>query len=158
MNKINWRNVRPTNIQDAFQWCIRYAKQKRNISVESIADVMGVNHWTLYKWIGEADMPAKLIRGFENACGIDYVSRWTVESAGKMVIDIPRGRKCDGLEIHNLQTDYHTAVGLLMSFYTDLTGLDETLASLQNALEQTAWHQGNVKKYRQPELPFDEED
>lgn len=48
MSKTNWRNVRPTNIQDAFSWCIRYAKHKRNLSVESIADVMGVNHWTLY--------------------------------------------------------------------------------------------------------------
>lgn len=157
MSKTNWRNVRPANIQDAFSWCIRYAKHKRNLSVESIADVMGVNHWTLYKWAGEGDMPAKLIRGFENACGVDYVSRWLVESAGKMVIDVPRGKQCGAGEIHRFQTDCHTATGLLITFYGELTGLEETLASLQTLLEQTAWHKGNVEKYRQPELPFDEE-
>ena len=158
MSKTNWRNVRPTNIQDAFSWCVRYAKHKHRRSVESIADLMGVNHWTLYKWIGEGDMPAKLIRGFENACGVDYVSRWTVESAGKMVIDVPRGKQQGAGEIHHFQTDCHTATGLLIAFYGELQGLDETLASLQALLEQTAWHKGNVEKYRQPELPFDEED
>lgn len=157
MSKRNWKAVRPLNLKDALDWCVRYAKENHNRSVESIADLMGVNHWTLYKWIGEADMPARLIKAFELACGIDYASRWLVESSGKMIIDVPRGKACNGTEIHDLQNDYHTAVGLLMTFYTDLTGLDETLAGLQTALEQTAWHRGNVQKYRQPELPFDEE-
>lgn len=158
MNKKNWRNVRPTNINDAFQWCVRYAKHQHNRSVEGIADLMGVNHWTLYKWIGEGDMPARLIKGFEMACGVDYVSRWLVESANKMVLDIPRGKQCGTHEIQQLQLDYHIAVGLLLQFYQELEEVDEVLASLQNALEHTAWHKGNVEKYRQPELPFDEED
>lgn len=157
MSKRNWRNVRPTNIQDAFQWCIRYAKQRNNLSVEGIADIMGVNHWTLYKWVGEGDMPAKLIRGFEMACGIDYVSRWTVESAGKMVLEIPRGKQCGARDIQHLQTDCNTAIGLLITFYDELQGLDETLASLTVLLETTAWHRTNVQKARQPELPFDED-
>ena len=157
MSKTNWRNVRPTSIQDAFQWCIRHAKHKHNRSVEGIADLMGVNHWTLYKWVGEGDMPAKLIRNFEMACGIDYVSRWTVESAGKMVLEVPRGKKCGAGEIHHLQADCNTAIGLLITFYSAQQGLEETLGSLQMLLEQTAWHKGNVEKYRQPELPFDEE-
>jgi hypothetical protein len=157
MSKPNWRNVRPTNIQDAFSWCIRYAKHKHNHSVESIADVMGVNHWTLYKWIGEADMPAKLIRGFENACGVDYVSRWLIESAGKMVIEIPRGKQCGPHEIQHLQAVYHVAVGELMGFYEDAKDIDSALSAIQASLEQTSWHKHNVEKYRQLELPFDEE-
>jgi len=89
---------------------------------------------------------------------VDYVSRWLVESAGKMVIEVPRGKACGASEIHQFQTDCNTATGLLITFYGELQGLDETLASLQTLLEQTAWHKGNVEKYRQPELPFDEEE
>lgn len=158
MGKPNWRNVRPANIQDAFQWCIRFAKQQHNRSVEGIADLMGVNHWTLYKWVGEGDMPAKLLRGFENACGIDYVSRWLVESAGKMVLEVPRGKKCTPKDLHDLQSAYHEAAGALMKFYRELGDVDQCLAALQTALEQTSWHKSNVQKYQQPELPMNGED
>jgi uncharacterized protein with NAD-binding domain and iron-sulfur cluster len=125
--------------------------------VDGIADLMGVKQWTLYKWIEEADMPAKRIKNFELACGIDYVTRWLVESGGKMVMDVPRGKKCGSMDIQELQSAYHGAVGELMKFYGELTDVDETLAALQTALEQTSWHRGNVEKYRQPDLPFDEE-
>lgn len=157
MTRQNWKAVRPLNLKDAMDWCVRYAKARNNLSVEGIADIMGVNHWTLYKWIGEADLPAKRIKGFEHACGINYVSRWLVESGGQMVVDVPTGKKCGATDVHQLQAAYHAAIGELLRFYEDQTGVDETLAALQTALEQTAWHRGNVTKYRQPELPFDEE-
>ncbi len=157
MSKPNWRNVRPLNLKDAMDWCVRYAKAHHNRSVEGIADIMGVNYWTLYKWIGEADLPLRLLKSFENACGIDYVSRWLCESNGKLVIDVPRGKKCGTGDIQQLQGAYHTAVGELMKFYQEHTSIDEALAALQAALVQTSWHKGNVEKYRQPELPFDED-
>lgn len=158
MKQQNWKAVRPLDLRDAMEWCTKYAKAKHNRSVDTIADLMGVNKWTLYKWMAEADMPARLIKTFEHACGVNYVSRWLVESNGQMVLDVPTGKKCGTADIQHLQQDYHMAVGLLMKFYEELGEVDETLGALQNALEQTAWHQGNVKKYRQPELPFDEDD
>lgn len=157
MKKRNWQAVRPLNLKDAMDWCVRYAKANHNRSVEGIADIMGVNYWTLYKWIGEADLPLRLLKSFENACGIDYVSRWSCESNGKLIIDIPRGKPCGAADIQQLQGAYHAVVGELMKFYQDQTGLDETLAALQTAMMQTSWHKGNVEKYRQPELPFDED-
>lgn len=158
MAKRNWKAVRPLNLRDALDWCVRHAKEQHNRSVESIADLMGVNHWTLYKWIGEADMPARLIKAFEHACGIDYASRWLVESGGKMVIEIPRGKHCGPHDIQQLQAVYHIAVGELMGFYEDAKDIESALSAIQSALEQTSWHKHNVEKYRQPELPFDEED
>jgi hypothetical protein len=157
MSKRNWKAVRPLNLKDALDWCVRYAKAQHNQSVEGIADIMGVNHWTLYKWIGEADMPARLIKAFEHACGIDYASRWLVESGGKMVVEIPRGKPCGPHDIQQLQAVYHVTVGELMGFYEDAQDIDSALSAIQTALEQTSWHKANVQKYRQPELPFDEE-
>lgn len=157
MSRQNWRAVRPLDLRDAMDWCTKYAKAKHNRSVDTVADLMGVNKWTLYKWMAEADMPARLIKNFEHACGIDYVSRWLVISSGKLVIDVPKGKACGAKDIQRLQTANNDAVGALLKFYDDLADVDATLAAIQAALEQTAWHRGNVEKYRQPELPFDED-
>ncbi|WP_026601664.1 hypothetical protein [Methylomonas sp. 11b] len=158
MSRQNWKAVRPLDLQSAMEWCVKFAKAKHNRSMDTIADLMGVNKWTLYKWVAEADMPLRLIHSFEHACGINYVSRYLVESRGQMVVDIPRGKKCGAGDVHALQTAYNAAVGELLKFYEELGDVDETLAAMQTALEQTSWHRGNVEKYRQPELPFDEED
>lgn len=157
MSRQNWKTVRPLDLQSAMEWCVKFAKAKHNRSVDGIADLMGVNKWTLYKWMAEADMPARLIKTFEHACGIDYVSRWLVESSGKLVVAVPTGKKCGADDIQTLQAAYHTTVGEVMKFYQELTDVDDALAALATALEHTSWHKGNIEKYRQPELPFDED-
>jgi hypothetical protein len=140
------------------EWCIKYAKAKHNCSVDTIAELMGeVNKWTLYKWMQEASLPVRLIKPFEHACGIDFVSRWLAMSGNKLVIDIPKGRKGTMEDIQTLQSATHDAIGALMKFYEDKADAEATLAAVQTALERMAWHKGNVEKYRQPELPFDEE-
>jgi len=48
-------------------------------------------------------------------------------------------------------------IGELIKFYAEQNNLDGTLAAIQTTLERIAWHKGNVEKYQQPELPFDEE-
>jgi len=138
---------------------MEHALAKYNRSTEGVCALSGVNSInTFYKYLATGGLPAKLIKPFENACGIDYVSRWLVESSGKMVMDIPRGKKCGAGDVNQLQIAYTDAVGMLLKFYDELGEVDDTLAAIQTALEQTAWHRSNVQKYRQPELPFDEED
>lgn len=155
----NWKRVQPRDLRDAMDCCLEYAKAKHNRSVDSVADLMGLaSKWTLYKWIQEASLPSRLIKPFEHACGIDFVSRWLVVSGGKLVIDIPKGRKGGPEDIQALQASTHEAVGALMKFYEDKSNAEETLAAIQTALERMAWHKGNVEKYRQPELPFDEDE
>jgi len=157
MSDINWKRVKPLDLKDALAWCTRYAKAKHNRSVDQIADLMGVKKWTLYKWIEEADLPLRLLKSFEHACGIDYVSRWQVESNGKLIIEVAIGKKCGPRDINDLQKAYTDTVSKLLGFYDDLADVETTLAAMQTALEQTSWHRSNVEKYRQPELPFDEE-
>jgi hypothetical protein len=158
MSKRNWKRVQPRDLRDAMDLCVEYAKAKNNRSIDTIADLMGLaSKWTLYKWMQEASLPSRLIKPFEHACGIDFVSRWLVVSGGKLVIEIPKGRKGKPDDIQSLQAATHEAVGALIKFYADQADTDATLAALQTALERMAWHKGNVEKYRQPELPFDEE-
>jgi hypothetical protein len=158
MAKRNWKQVQPRDLRDAMDMCLEYAREKHNRSVDSVAELMGeVNKWTLYKWMQNADLPLRKIKPFEHACGIDFVSRWLVVSEGKLVINIPKGRKGEADDIQALQAATHDAIGALMKFYAEQTDAQATLFAIQIALERMAWHRGNVEKFQQPELPFDEE-
>lgn len=158
MSRRNWKRVQPTNLRDAMDWCVEHAREKHNRSIDQVADLMGLpSKWTLYKWIEAVNLPARLIKPFEHACGIDLVSRYLAVSGGKLVIDMPKGRAQTPEDIALLQEATHTAVGVLIRFYLDQIAAEETLAAVQTALEQLAWHRLNVEKTRQPELPFDEE-
>jgi hypothetical protein len=111
----------------------------------------------LYKWIEAGSMPVRLVKAFEHACGIDFLSRWLAMSGNKLVIEIPIGKIADPDDIQALQEITHAAIGSLLKFYKEQADSDETLAAVQTALERLAWHRANVEKCRQPELPFDEE-
>jgi hypothetical protein len=159
MTRRNWKRVQPASLRDAMDTCLEYAREKHNRSVDNVADLMGLpSKWTLYKWVQEASLPSRLIKNFEHACGIDFVSRWLAVSGGKLVIDIPRGKLASPEDIHTLQEVTHDAIGALIKFYADQADTAETLAAVQTALERLAWHRANVAKCQQPELPFDEED
>lgn len=95
MKRKNWAAIRPRNLTHAMELCMEHALAKYNRSTEGVCALAGVNSInTFYKYLATGGLPARLIKPFENACGIDYVSRWLVESSGKMVLDIPRGKKC----------------------------------------------------------------
>jgi hypothetical protein len=158
MTRRNWKRTQPRDLRDATELCLEFARERHNRSVDSVAELMGeVNKWTLYKWMEAGSLPARLIKPFEHACGIDFVSRWLAMSGNKLVIEIPKGRKGTMEDMQALQSATHDAIGALMKFYEDKANAEETLAAVQTALERMAWHKGNVEKYRQPELPFDEE-
>lgn len=156
MSRRNWKRVQASNLNQATELCLEYAREKNNRSVESVADLMGVNKWTLYKWLSEGNMPARLIKPFEHVCGIDFVSRWLAMGDNKMVIDIPKGRKGSADDMLVLQESSTGAISALLKFYSDKSDIKETLSAIQSALEGLAWHKLNVQKSNQPEIPFEE--
>jgi hypothetical protein len=158
MAKRNWKRVQPRDLRHAMDLCLEFAKERHNRSADHIADLMGeVNKWTLYKWIEAGSMPVRLVKAFEHACGIDFLSRWLAMSGNKLVIEIPIGKIADPEDMQALQEITHAAIGSLLKFYKAQANSDETLAAVQTALERMAWHRANVEKCRQPELPFDED-
>ena len=129
----NWKRLQPTSLRHALELCKEHARERLNRSVERIADEMGItDHWTVYKWLQTGRIPANLIRPFESACGIDYVTRWIAASAGKMLVDIPTGRRLEGTDVVALHNGFGAALQLL----------------------DVAWHRANVAQFSAPELDF----
>lgn len=157
MKRRNWNRIQPTSLRHAMQLCKDHARERHNLSVERIAERMGLtDHWIIYKWIESGRMPAILIPAYEAVCGINYVTRWLAVSADHLLVKIPTGKKAKPEDIQVVQEELNAAVGALIQFTAGRTTAEQTLESIQNALEQLAFHRENVKKHAQPELEFTE--
>lgn len=153
MAKRNWKRVRPTSLRKALELCKDYAKDVHNLSVEQIAERMGLSdHWALYKWIASGRMPAVLIRPFEHACGCHFVTQWIASSAHKLLIDIPKGKPTSDADLNELQASITDAVGKLIRFYSGMAEADETVAGLTDVMASLAYHRQNVAMKAAPEL------
>ncbi|HII2941682.1 TPA: hypothetical protein ACY17N_004677 [Pseudomonas aeruginosa] len=158
MTPAQWKRAQPISLRDALKMSQQHAKERFNFSIERIAALMGLeDHWALYKWIANGRMPAVLIPAYEQACGINLVSRWLASSGGKLLIDIPTGRTSSAHDIQALQAVLHEATGKLMAFYSDNTEASATLAAIQAGLEELAWHRGNVQQHAHPQLELGEQ-
>jgi len=156
MSTRNWKRYQPNTLRDALQGCKQYALERHNLSVERIAERMGLeDHWALYKWIANGRMPTVLVPAYQHACGIDLVTRWLAASDHKLLVEMPTGRRAVQTDMVELNTGFAKALQLLTNFYTT-TGADttETLDALRLHLEQVAYHQANVAKFSSPELDF----
>ena len=159
MTRRNWKRIQPTSLRNALELCKDHAKERHNLSVERIAESMGLtDHWTVYKWIQTGRIPANMIRPYETACGIDYVTRWLAASSGRLLIDIPTGRGVTAEDILSLHSVMNAAATQILDFYekTPRPDVADVLAAIQEAMQTLAWHRGNVEKRDQPELDFQE--
>ncbi len=151
----NWRRVQPVSLRHALELCKDYARERHNLSVERIAERMGLaDHFQLYKVLQSGRLAANMIRPYESACGIDFVTRWIAASAGKLLVDIPSGRKLKSADVVALHTGFAAAVQLLTSLYEGNADRDDVLAALTSHLEDMAWHRHNVALHAEPELDF----
>ncbi len=153
MSRVNWKRVQPASVRDALELCKEHARERHNLSVQRIADRLALpDHFTLYKWIQTGRMPTIVIPAYENACGINLVSRWVAASAGKLLIDLPTGRRATAEDVQQLQEVLLETTAALMAFYNGKQDADDTLAAIRNAMEALAWHRGNVTQHAQPQL------
>lgn len=156
MTRKDWKRLRPGSLVEALRLCKAFAQERRNLSIERIADRMGVTHDGLYKWLATGRLPANLIPPYEHACGCHYVSDWLAASAGRMAIEVPTGRTAGHADMVELNTGFAQALQLLTNFYGDPSKADPeaTVAALRSHLEQAAHHQHNVARCIAPELEF----
>ena len=152
MSKRDWKRVRPNSLVHALRLCKEFAQDRKHLSVERIADVMGVTHDSLYKWLATGRMPACLIPTYELACGCSFVSTWLAAGSGRIVIDLPKGHSADLAE---MPASFGTALKLLADFYAGKADSVDTQAALKTHLEQVAWHHHNVASHANPELEFE---
>lgn len=153
MKRRNWKTVAPSSIRQALELTLEYARERRNLSIERIAERMGLaNHWVLYKWVSEGRMPAVIIPSFEHVAGINLVTRWLASTSGKLLVDMPTGRTCGAQDMQDLQSVLHQATGGLIAYYAGETEASEVLGAVQAGLESLAWHRGNVQQHAHPQL------
>jgi hypothetical protein len=152
----NWRTVRPTSLVHALRLSTEYAQDRHHLSAARVADRMGVGLDCLYKWLATGKLPAVQIPAFELACGCSFVSTWLAISAGKYVIDQPKGSQLKESDLVEFNTSFAAALQLLNDFHKGDADAETTLAALQAHVEKTAWHHANVAAHRNPELEFGE--
>ncbi|MBB1601561.1 hypothetical protein A9977_16085 [Variovorax sp. UMC13] len=155
MRRRNWKLMQPNSLRHALELCKDHALEKLNRSVPGIASEMGLaDHWSLYKWLQNGRMPLCFLIPYENACGIDFVSRWLASSKGRVLIDMPTGRNLRETDVVELHNGFGQALQLLTSFFKGDAKPEDTTAALTAHLAQVAWHRANVEKHTTPELDF----
>ena len=156
MTRAPLKRQRANSLLHALRLCKEWAQAKRHLSVERIADRMGITHDSLYKWLATGRMPAIVIPAYELACGCHYVSEWLAASSGALVVPMPTGRKAEGTELLDMNSSCAAALQLLTTFYAapQAANTEATLAALRLHLEQVAYHHHNVAQYATPELEF----
>jgi hypothetical protein len=132
--------------------CIEFAGEQRK-PIKVLADLMGVETKTLYRWLAETSMPLNRIRQFETFCGISLVSEYLCKAHGdKVVVAIPVGKKAGVAELAEVQCRFAEAMALLARFYQNGDAVNETVAALTETLTQLAYQRSNVLKTGEPEL------
>lgn len=157
MTRRDWKRVRPNSLVAALRLCKEFAQERKNLSIERIADLMGVTHDSLYKWLATGRLPGILLPAYENACGCHFASTWLATSAGKLVIEMPVGKKGSTPDLLEVNAGCAAALQLLTAFYANPGEADAaaTLAALQTHLAQVAYHRANVATFTNPELDFE---
>jgi hypothetical protein len=156
MSRRNWKRARATSLIEALRMCKEFAQERHSLSVERIADRMGVTHDSLYKWLATGRMPAILLPTYEHACGCQFASIWLASSTGKLVIDRPTGKVASQADMVEFNSGFARALQLLSDFHENPSEADTTttLAALSAHLEQVAFHHRSVATYATPELEF----
>ena len=156
MIRRNWKKHRSSSLLEALRDCKDFALQRKQLSVERIATLMGASSDSLYKWLATGRLPANLIPVYELACGCNYVSDFLAAGANRLVIPLPTGRKVTAQELPEINVSCAQAVQELSAFYLDPASCDTEalLDCLRAHMEQVAFHHRNVGRYEAPELEF----
>lgn len=151
-HQTNWKRYQPRDLKDAFRACKDRARDEHRLSVERIADLLGVSADALYKWMGDARMPASMIPGFEHICGAHYVSDYLAAGHGRIVIQIPAGHPAAIEDLSELQVLIANSVAQLVRCYRGQATVDATQRDLTQSLQGLGWHRENVAHLTHPEL------
>ena len=148
----NWKREVATSLSNGSDLCIKHAHEKHNLSVQGISDLIGENHHTLYKWLGETRMPIKKVIAFEKACGACFITQYLALANNKMLVDIPTGRKAEHRSLNELATFTNEVMGMLLKFADGEQNHDEILKAVTLLMSDFAHHRGKIEKNKQPEL------
>ncbi|NHR06492.1 hypothetical protein HA052_14960 [Chromobacterium haemolyticum] len=144
----------PSSLDEAIERQVD-AAAKRGLVPKRMADLMGVEVKTYYRWLADSSMPLNRIRQFETFCMASHISEYLCMAHGdKVVVAIPSGRSAKASDLGEMQANFGEVIMLLEQCYRDKTSIAETLTLLSVVLSQAAYHRENIRKICQPELDF----
>lgn len=150
--KRRWKSVHASSLSEAMELCIEYSIEHRR-PIKVLADLMGVEQKTLYRWLADTSMPLNRIRQFETFCGIAFISEYLCLAHGdKVVVSIPSGKKADVTDLACIQANFSEAITLLARFYQNSGDVDITVNALTRTLSELVYQRSNVLKVAQPEF------
>ncbi|WP_255497666.1 hypothetical protein [Aquitalea sp. LB_tupeE] len=158
MRKRNWKAAQARSLDEAIELCAEHAAEKLRRPAKVMADLMGVELKTYYRWLADSAMPLNRVRQFETFSGASFISDYLCLAHGnKVVVSIPAGKHAAVVELASMQANAANAMALLARFYQDRNCLAETVAALSVTLSEVVFHRENVLKAAQPELELFEE-
>lgn len=75
----------------AMNACVTHAADHYGINITDIANLTGVNKWTLFKWLESGRMPVTELKKFEDICHARFVTRHLADHAGMLLVSRPKG-------------------------------------------------------------------
>ena len=111
--RITKRQAKATSLDHAIELAKRHAKERR-LPSKVMADLMGVELKTYYRWLLENTLPLNRIAQFEALTGSRFISEYlSVLHGDRVVIEIPRGRKGKAADMAQVQSQTAAALALL---------------------------------------------
>ncbi|OXI36738.1 hypothetical protein [Burkholderia aenigmatica] len=157
MRKRTWKSLHATSLSEAFELCVEYAAERRR-PAKVLADLMGVELKTMYRWLADTSMPLNRVRQFEEFCGARFISEYLCIADGRrIVIEIPTGRRPGVVDLASLQAAFAEAAAVLCRYYASGREQAEASTALTHAMAHAGYHRENVMKDRAPELLFESE-
>ena len=107
------RQAKATSLDHAIELAKRHAKERR-LPSKVMADLMGVELKTYYRWLLDNTLPLNRIAQFEALTGSRFISEYlSVLHGDRVVIEIPRGRKGKAADMAQVQSQTAAALALL---------------------------------------------
>ena len=152
----HWKRYQPKDLRDALRACKEYARDSKRLSVERIADLMGISADCLYKWLSDAKMPVASVPAYEHICGAHFVTEYLAAGSGRLVVTIPAGLPAGVEDLAELQAQIADTVARLVRCYRSGEDVAGTRDGLTGSLQSLAWHRENVLHLEHPELDLQE--
>jgi hypothetical protein len=95
VRKPNWKHRYASNLDEAIELCADHAGDKLRRPAKVMADLMGVELKTYYRWLAESSMPLNRLRQFEAFTGASYISDylyWPMVTRWSSALPAAKGR------------------------------------------------------------------
>lgn len=152
------KSAKATSLDHAIDMTEEFAEQKRMPS-KVMCELMGVEYKTYRRWMTDGTMPLNRLIQMERLAGCQFISEYLcVFHGGKIVVDMPRGRKVDLEDVSVLQVALAEAVSSILKFYQGDEDVGDVISKINDGISRLAFQRENVQKNNSPELMFGDDD